>query len=287
VPAVTVIVPTLNRRHLLPRALASIAAQSYPNIEVVLVNDAAAQEGVGDIAKAWSRNLRVTFLDAGGQPGLASTRNRGVGAAGGQLIAYLDDDDEFRADHVELAVDALRTTGADAVVAPVYCSHRRGGPLDLHFNYRFDADLLLSLNPHPVIGLVHRRVDTDDRPLFDVSLRVMEDWEMMLFLNRGLGLRFTDQLVPSTIYHRTESSLTGLQPTVFRDLHQVIAQRWSPEPMPEHLAARLAAVNRWYAMRMTPAGQRGTVDYEGFLKTLATTPPRQLERASFQPRALG
>lgn len=92
-PLVSVVVPTCRRPNLLPRALASVLAQTVSDLEVLVVDDgrcdrtAALVDGFGD------RRLRYLRQPENGGP--ARARNRGMGEARGTFIALLDDDDEW------------------------------------------------------------------------------------------------------------------------------------------------------------------------------------------------
>lgn len=107
VPRVSVVVPTHNRPALLREALASIAAQTCTDWEVVVVDDgstppidAAALEAVVN------GRLRLVRHD---QPrGVAAARNSGFAAARGELIAQLDDDDRLAPEALSAATQALR-----------------------------------------------------------------------------------------------------------------------------------------------------------------------------------
>ncbi|WP_430435148.1 glycosyltransferase family 2 protein [Methyloversatilis sp.] len=106
-PRVSVVIPTYNRPALLREALASIAAQTCTDWEVVVVNDgstppidAAALEAVVN------GRLRLVRHD---QPrGVAAARNSGFAAARGELIAQLDDDDRLAPEALSAATQALR-----------------------------------------------------------------------------------------------------------------------------------------------------------------------------------
>lgn len=106
-PRVSVVIPTYNRPALLREALASIAAQTCTDWEVVVVDDgstppidAAALEAVVN------GRLRLVRHD---QPrGVAAARNSGFAAARGELIAQLDDDDRLAPEALSAATQALR-----------------------------------------------------------------------------------------------------------------------------------------------------------------------------------
>lgn len=106
-PRVSVVVPTHNRPALLREALASIAAQTCTDWEVIVVDDgstppidAAALEAIV------GGRLRLVRHD---QPrGVAAARNSGFAAARGELIAQLDDDDRLAPEALSAATQALR-----------------------------------------------------------------------------------------------------------------------------------------------------------------------------------
>ena len=112
-PLVTVVIPTHNRAHLLPRAVRSVTRQSYPRLEIVVVDDGSTDGTAGVLAGLAEPRLRVVSQSA---QGAAAARNAGVGVAEGSLVAFLDSDDEVEEAWLMrmLAVVAGR---ADSVVA--------------------------------------------------------------------------------------------------------------------------------------------------------------------------
>lgn len=106
--SVSVIVPLYNKARYIRRALDSIAAQSYRDFEVIVVDDGSTDES-GAIAAAYSdpRFRVVTQSNAG--PGAA--RNRGASEARGEFIALLDADDEWLPRYLADAVGVLTATG--------------------------------------------------------------------------------------------------------------------------------------------------------------------------------
>jgi glycosyltransferase involved in cell wall biosynthesis len=88
-PLVSVIIPTFNRASLVREAIASVLAQTYPRIELIVVDD-----GSNDDTPAVIETFH-TALTLLRQPhmGVSSARNRGVAASHGELVAFLDSDD--------------------------------------------------------------------------------------------------------------------------------------------------------------------------------------------------
>ena len=101
-PLVTVIVPTFNRREWIGECLDSVLAQTYENIEVVVVDD-----GSSDGTAEWiSQQDRYADVRVDIQPnqGASVARNNGIERADGDLIAFIDSDDLLLPNHVEKAV---------------------------------------------------------------------------------------------------------------------------------------------------------------------------------------
>jgi glycosyltransferase involved in cell wall biosynthesis len=113
-PLVSVITPTWHRHDwLVNRCMASVEAQTYVNVEHVIVSDGPDLElqAILDSRMLPAGRLPIKFeqLDSdhrGGQWG-AAPRRRALELATGGLIAYLDDDDSFRPRHCEVLVEAL------------------------------------------------------------------------------------------------------------------------------------------------------------------------------------
>lgn len=107
---VSIIVPCYRDAATLGRALRSIFAQTYRNLEVIVVNDCSPET---DRIEAVLRDFpAVRSLRNPRNLGLAATRNAGVEAATGEIVAFLDADDEYHPQKIELQLAALPAGGA-------------------------------------------------------------------------------------------------------------------------------------------------------------------------------
>lgn len=115
-PTVSVIIPTYNRAHLLPRLAETLAAQSHAPNEVIFVDDGSADETPSALEHICSERMNWHALwqeNAG--PGAA--RNRGLQAATGDLLVFVDDDCVPHARFVEEHVQTHATKGSGFAVA--------------------------------------------------------------------------------------------------------------------------------------------------------------------------
>jgi glycosyltransferase involved in cell wall biosynthesis len=92
-PLVSVIIPTYNRAHLLQKAVASVLAQDYPALEIVVVDDGSTDDTITLLEQMNDPRIQVIKHSHCGMPALL--RNTGVEQCGGEWIAFLDSDDEW------------------------------------------------------------------------------------------------------------------------------------------------------------------------------------------------
>jgi glycosyltransferase involved in cell wall biosynthesis len=109
-PLVTVVIPTWNRAELIGETVASIAAQTYENWEIVVADDGSTDGTVEQLAALALPHLRIVRLEHSGNT--ARVRNAGVAAGSGTLIAFLDSDDLWLPSKLERQVEALRAGSA-------------------------------------------------------------------------------------------------------------------------------------------------------------------------------
>ncbi|HEX3695660.1 MAG TPA: glycosyltransferase family A protein [Polyangia bacterium] len=106
-PLVSVIVPTGDKPALLERALGSLVRQTLTDFEVVVVNDGGAR--IEALLQPFASTLSVAYLRRHDRPrDRMAARQSALALARGKYIAYLDDDDWFAPEHLQVLVDALR-----------------------------------------------------------------------------------------------------------------------------------------------------------------------------------
>jgi len=120
---VSVVLPLYNKAPFITRALDSIAAQTYRNFEAIIVDDGST-DGSGDIAASYPDPRFRVIRQTNAGPGAA--RNRGVDEAKGEVLAFLDADDEWLPGFLEKSLDLLLNSGdAAACVTSSYVEFPR------------------------------------------------------------------------------------------------------------------------------------------------------------------
>lgn len=94
-PLVTVYIPTHNRPEMLARALASVTAQDYPAVEIIVVDDGSLLANREENRLLCARYNNVQLIEVETSVGACAARNIAINMATGEFITGLDDDDEF------------------------------------------------------------------------------------------------------------------------------------------------------------------------------------------------
>jgi len=118
-PRVSVIMAAYNGERYIAESLRSALGQTYPHLEVVVVDDGSADRTREIVADVRATDGRVVYVyQPNGKQGKA--RNTGIRRARGELIAFLDQDDLWEAEKLELQLRAIAASGADVVFSDGY-----------------------------------------------------------------------------------------------------------------------------------------------------------------------
>ncbi len=187
---VSVIIPTWHgKTELLRRAVDSVLAQTYENVEVVLVDDngdaasASYRENARRLAESYGE--RVVYIQNTGNIGGALSRNHGIEHAKGDYITFLDDDDRYLPKKVENQLVYMQENGLDMCFTELrFCNYQ-----DKTVDYRehlglegFDRKSLLRRHlMHHIIGtptFMYKRKAIEKVGGFD-DAKVSQEWYLM------------------------------------------------------------------------------------------------------------
>ncbi|MBH0201253.1 MAG: glycosyltransferase [Nitrospira sp.] len=232
-PKVSVIVPTYNRPERLKTALASLAAQTYQDFEVVVVNDAGCE--VGAVIDACADRHRITIIRHDRNRGLAAARNSGLRAAKGTYIAYLDDDDRYLPNHLETLVAYLDRHECRVAYTDAWRVHERqvdGGYVetarDVPYSNEFSpVDLLIS-NYFPVLCVMHARQCLDEVGGFDESLFAHEDWDLWIRMATRFPFKHLAVRTAEFTWRSDGSSMTSRTRDTYKRTTEIIYRKYAP-----------------------------------------------------------
>lgn len=183
-PLVSVVLPTRDRASLLGRAVDSVIAQSYPNWELLVCDDGSRDETAELVAGIGDPRVRYLPDEA---VGVAGARNRGIAAAGGELIAYLDDDNRMHPNWLKSVVWAfeqrpeVEVLYGGIVIEDTARLHREPGQeMPSAWLEAYDPETILTSNVADTSAIAHRAGLPEAH--FDETLQTMGDWDLFLRL---------------------------------------------------------------------------------------------------------
>lgn len=175
-PLVTAVIPTYNCGRFAIEAVESACAQTYPRMEVVLIDDGSTDD-TAERLRPYSGRVRYIRQE---NRGLSAARNAGIAAAQGEWIALLDSDDVWHPDKTRVQMAAALEHDCALVGSPpvegVLPESLPGSPAAFSLSVR---DYLLS-TPIGPSGAILSRSALDKVGGFDETLRSVEDRDMWL-----------------------------------------------------------------------------------------------------------
>lgn len=116
-PLVSIILPVYNAQSHLARCVGSICAQTYRNIEIIILNDGSKDQSLPVCEEFRQKDPRILLVDKANS-GVSDTRNLGLKFASGKYVEFVDSDDYLDPDFTERLVAAAEENEADFVIAP-------------------------------------------------------------------------------------------------------------------------------------------------------------------------
>jgi glycosyltransferase involved in cell wall biosynthesis len=256
---VSVIIPAYNAAATLARAVDSALAQTYPQVEVIVVNDGSTDDTENLMATHYPQ-VRYHRHE---NRGLAATRNVGASLARGSIIGLLDADDEWVPTKLERQLAVL----ADHPQAAVVACHRVRVVLDeagrevrrvpsRHADGRVEPITFAEeLRGNRLCGAscLIRREAFERYGGYDERLRVSEDLDLWLRMLAGGETILTLREALYVYYQQPRSLRTNLDQT--EAAWQAILQRWDPAANPAAAAlltpAEHAATSQWWWLKLS------------------------------------
>ena len=118
-PLVSIIVPVYNAQNSLARCLESICAQTWKNIEIIVLNDGSKDDSLAICNQFREKDPRIIVVDKENE-GAANTRNCGLLLTQGKYIQFVDSDDKLEPYFTEILVRAAEEQNADLIITPYW-----------------------------------------------------------------------------------------------------------------------------------------------------------------------
>lgn len=180
---VSIVIPAYKAEKTIEQTLRSVFDQSFPNWEVILVNDCSPDNTLSVAAKVADGDNRVRMISNERNSGVSHSRNRGVEEAKGEWIAFLDSDDFWRPDKLEKQLALAGKTGADIVYTGYDYVDGEGNPLPGAFIVPEETSFsdMLKKNVMSTSGIMIRRNWLMEYPFRkDVAHEDLYEWLTLL-----------------------------------------------------------------------------------------------------------
>lgn len=209
---ISVVVPTYNRADTIGRAIRSILCQTYTAYEVIVVDDGSTDHTEEVIKQIEDDRIRYVRLEQ--NQGASHARNVGIRESKYDYIAFLDSDDEWMPDKLELQMEKMMA--AEENVGMVYCRMKSGEEARICPSYDWPSDVPLEGNLFPLLlwrniigtpSILIKKACVEVVGGFRETLRCIEDWELVLRVAREWEIGFVDKILVKT--NQSEESVTA------------------------------------------------------------------------------
>lgn len=199
-PLVSVIIPTFNSEKFISETILSVMNQTYPNWEIILVDDCSRDETVAIISRFAQSDNRIQVLELSVNSGTGVARNAALTVAKGKYIAFLDADDLWKPEKLDEQINFMQTNKLPFTFSFYDCIDEDGKSL----NKRVEAPINLSYRQLFFCNYVGNLT-----AIYDVSyfgkipispIRKRQDW--MLWLTVLKKIKIAQPVPESLAYYR-------------------------------------------------------------------------------------
>lgn len=199
-PLVSVIIPTYNSEKFISEAILSVQKQSYLNWEIILVDDCSTDATLSIVSKISLNDKRIKYSKLSANSGTGVARNTALAVAKGKYIAFLDADDLWKPNKLELQITFMKTNNLPFTFSFYDCIDEEGKPL----NKRVEAPLNLSYRQLFFCNYVGNLTAIYEVNYFGKipisSIRKRQDW--MLWLTVLKKIKIAHPVPESLAYYR-------------------------------------------------------------------------------------
>ncbi len=189
---VSIIVPMYNAQNFIERCAESLCRQSYPNLELVFVDDGSADDTLAILRKTLAsypeRQQMAQVIPLAHNQGVAHARQTGLAAVTGEFVTQIDADDYISTDYVQRMMEAASQDDVDIAVCDFVYDYGNDNMTHIHVNAPSDADECLAqimtgqMHSGFMNKLVRHSLYTEHHLSMVPGLNIMEDKVMMLKL---------------------------------------------------------------------------------------------------------
>ena len=208
-PLISVIMPTYNRENVIMRAINSVLNQTYSNFELIIVDDASSDDTISLLKSI--NDDRIKIFQNNENMGASYSRNIGLKNAEGDIIMYLDSDNEWESEYVKTMVGAfIELPDADALYSAQYlykCFNSK--PYAARFT-SYNKSLLHNHNYIDLNCFSHKSNILNEIKGFDESICRLVDWDFILRISNDFKIYSIPVILSKYYNHDFEDRISNL-----------------------------------------------------------------------------
>ena len=231
-PKVSIVMPTYNRSHLLKRAITSVLDQQYSDFELIIVNDGSKDDTRRKVEEFSDKRIVYIEQEHGGA---AAAENQGIKVSRGRYVAFIDDDDEWMAEKLQIQMKVF--DGQPTQTGVLYCGASyidvENGTLKYHPDISVDLGngdvhkLFFSRNNFvSLVTAIVRKECFDKVGGFDESLPSGNDRDLWIRISQYYSFKYLP-LSLVRVYH-TPKSISRTESNII-ETHKILLERYRKE----------------------------------------------------------
>ena len=207
---ISVIIPTYNRAHLLGRSIQSVLAQTYGNLELLIIDDCSG-DNTGEFVKGLS-DERIRYYRNEQNMGPAASKNKGISLAKGEFLAFQDDDDVWKPEKLARLMEVWKREGNEETGMIYHEMQEKESaefipPRELPLEWK-SGEIFRYMLLYPIVGgaaSLIRKTYMDELGGFCENLGSIEDYEFYLRMAKKYRILFVGE--PLMIIYDTPGSV--------------------------------------------------------------------------------
>lgn len=280
-PQISIIIPTYNNEKTIQETINSVLEQTFTDIEIIVINDGSTDNTVAAVQQIIDSRINVYSYENGGP---ATSRNRGIVKSQGEYLSFIDADDLWIKDKLEIQYQALQDhplaavaySGTDWIDEQGHFLHHASapGPSGHVYNYA----LLYNLFGSGSNFMVRREAlfsvqasDQDFNSFFDEFTKPSEDWDLCIRLAKKYEFVAVPQV--QILYRRSLNSLSSQLVQQERGTIRALKKAFSQAPVNLQYLRRPSLTNiyryiSYKSIEGIPTPQRGWQGLKVLIKML-------------------
>lgn len=207
-PLISIIMPTYNRKNIILNSINSVLNQTYPYFELIIIDDGSTDGTISFLNSIEDDRIKIFRNDE--NKGCSYSRNIGLKHAKGEIIMYLDSDNEWNSEYIKTMIGAfIELPDADALYSGQFLYRNFDSK---PYAFRFGSYNKPLLHNHNYIDLncfCHKKYVLNEIGEFDESMSVLIDWDLILKISNIFKIYSVPVILSKYFNHDSENRISN------------------------------------------------------------------------------